>query len=103
MEFIETPTFTRAITTLLADDEYAHMQIALVQNPSLGDVIRGGGGLRKLRYAVSGRGKRGGIRVIYYWFKDAHQIYMLLAYAKSVKDTLTAQELSVLSELVKEL
>jgi hypothetical protein len=103
VEFIETPTFTRAITTLLADDEYAHMQIALVQNPSLGDVIRGGGGLRKLRYAVSGRGKRGGIRVIYYWFKDAHQIYMLLAYAKSVKDTLTAQELSVLSELVKEL
>jgi hypothetical protein len=65
VEFIETPTFTRAITSLLADDDYAHMQIALVQNPSLGDVIRGGRGLRKLRYAVSGRGKRGGIRVIY--------------------------------------
>ena len=103
MEFIETPTFTRAITSLLADDDYAHMQIALVQNPSLGDVIRGGGGLRKLRYAVSGRGKRGGIRVIYYWLKDESQIYMLLAYAKSVKDTLNAQELAVLSELVKEL
>lgn len=103
MEFIETPTFTRAITSLLADDNYAHMQIALVQNPSLGDVIRGGGGLRKLRYAVSGRGKRGGIRVIYYWLKDESQIYMLLAYAKSVKDTLNAQELAVLSELVKEL
>mgnify|MGYP000337807233 CR=1 FL=1 len=103
MEFIETPTFTRAITSLLADDNYAHMQIALVQNPSLGDVIRGGGGLRKLRYAVSGRGKRGGIRVIYYWLKDENQTYMLLAYAKSVKDTLNAQELAVLSELVKEL
>ena len=103
MEFIETPTFTRAITSLLADDDYAHMQIALVQNPSLGDVIRGGGGLRKLRYAVSGRGKRGGIRVIYYWLKDESQIYMLLAYAKSVKDTLNAQELAVLNQLVKEL
>ena len=73
------------------------------QNPALGDVVRGGGGIRKLRYAVTGRGKRGGIRVIYYWLKDDCQIYMLLAYAKSVKDTLTAQELSVLSELVKEL
>jgi hypothetical protein len=103
VEFIETPTFTRAITVLLADDDYAHMQIALVQNPALGDVIRGGAGIRKLRYAVSGRGKRGGIRVIYYWLKDEHQIYMLLAYAKSVKDTLTAQELAVMSELVKEL
>jgi hypothetical protein len=103
VEFIETPTFTRTITALLADDDYAHLQIALVQNPSLGDVIRGGGGIRKLRYAVSGRGKRGGIRVIYYWLKDAHQIYMLLAYAKSVKDTLTASELAVLSALVKEL
>ncbi len=103
MEFIETPTFTRAITSLLVDDDYAHMQIALVQNPSLGDVIRGGGGIRKLRYAVSGRGKRGGVRVIYYWLKDEHQIYMLLAYAKSVKDTLSAQELAVLNQLVKEL
>ena len=103
MEFIETPTFTRAITSILVDDDYAHMQIALVQNPSLGDVIRGGGGIRKLRYAVSGRGKRSGIRVIYYWLKDEHQIYMLLAYAKSVKDTLSSQELAVLNQLVKEL
>ncbi len=103
MEFIETPTFTRTITTLIADDDYAAMQIMLVENPALGDLIRGGGGIRKLRYAVRGRGKRGGLRVIYYWLKDAHQIYMLLAYAKSVRDTLTVQELKVLSELVKEL
>lgn len=103
MEFIETPTFTRAITLLMSDDAYASMQIALVQNPALGDVIRGGGGIRKLRHAQSGRGKRGGVRVIYYWLSEDHQIYMLLAYAKSVKDTLSAQELSVLRELVKEL
>jgi hypothetical protein len=103
VEFIETPTFTRGITQLLSDDEYAKLQIALVQNPALGDVIRGGGGIRKLRYALSGRGKRGGVRVIYYWLNESHQIYMLLVYAKSVKDTLTAQELSVLRECVKEL
>ena len=81
VEFIETPTFTRAITVLLTDDDYGRMQIALVQNPTLGDVIR----------------------VIYYWLKDEGQIYMLLAYAKSVKDSLTAQELAVLNQLVKEL
>jgi hypothetical protein len=103
VEFIETPTFTRAITALLSDDDYAHLQIALLQNPGLGDVIRGGSGIRKLRFALSGRGKRGGIRVIYYWRKDAYQIYLLLAYAKSVKDTLTDEQLAVLSELVKEL
>lgn len=101
MEFIETPTFTRGITQLLSDDEYAKLQIALMQNPALGDVIRGGGGIRKLRYALSGRGKRGGVRMIYYWLNETHQIYMLLAYAKSVKDTLNAQELSVLREFVK--
>lgn len=103
MEFIETPTFTRAITLLLTDDDYATLQIALVRNPQLGDVIRGSGGIRKLRHAASGRGKRGGMRVIYYWLKQDHQIYMLLAYAKSVKDTLNAQELAVLREWVKEL
>jgi hypothetical protein len=103
VEFIETPTFTRAITALLSDDDYVHLQIALLQNPALGDVIRGGSGIRKLRFALSGRGKRGGIRVIYYWRKDEYQIYMLLAYAKSVKDTLTDAQLAVLRELVKEL
>ena len=51
MEFIETPTFTRTITVLLSDDSYAQMQMALVKNPALGDLIRGGGGIRKLRYA----------------------------------------------------
>lgn len=103
MEFIETPTFTRAITALLSDDDYASLQMVLVQDPARGDVIRGSGGLRKLRYAVSGRGKRGGIRVIYYWVKNDGQIYMLLAYAKSVKDTLTTQELMIMCEWVKEL
>ena len=103
MEFIETSTFTRLLEGLLTDDEYAGLQSVLVENPELGDIIRGGGGIRKLRHALSGRGKSGGVRVIYYWLRDDGQIYMLLIYPKSKKDTLTAQEIAVLRDLVKEL
>ncbi len=103
MEFIETPTFTRTITVLLSDDSYAQMQMVLVENPALGDLIRGGGGIRKLRYAVQGRGKSAGVRVIYYWLKDEFQIYLLLAYPKSAKDSLTDKEVALLYDLVKEL
>jgi hypothetical protein len=103
VEFIETPTFTRTITVLLSDDSYAQMQMALVENPALGDLIRGGGGIRKLRFAVQGRGKSAGVRVIYYWLKDEFQIYLLLAYPKSAKDTLTDKEVALLYDLVKEL
>lgn len=103
MEFIETPTFTRLLSGLLTDDEYAGLQGVLVENPAAGDIIRGGGGIRKLRHALPGRGKSGGVRVIYYWLRDDGQIYMLLIYPKSKKGTLTDQEVAVLRELVKEL
>lgn len=66
MEFVETPTCTRLLTALLTDDECAGLQNFLVENPERGDIIKGGGGIRKLRYALPGRGKSGGIRVIYY-------------------------------------
>lgn len=103
MEFIETPTFTRLITALLSDDAYRGLQDELAEDPERGDIIKGGGGIRKLRYAVHGRGKSGGVRVIYYWVKDNHQIYLLVVYPKSKKDTLTDQETAILRELVKEL
>jgi hypothetical protein len=103
MEFIETPTFTRLVTQLLTDDEYRGMQNVLVEDQERGDIIQGGGGIRKLRHAVQGRGKSGGVRVIYYWVKDDHQIYMLVIYPKSKKDTLTDKEVAILRELVKEL
>ena len=103
MEFIAPPTFTRLITGLLSDDEYREMQNLLVEDPARGDLIRGGGGIRKLRYAAQGRGKSGGIRAIYYWIRDDHQIYMLVAYPKSKKDNLTDQETAILREFVKEL
>jgi hypothetical protein len=103
IEFIETPTFTRMITALLTDDEYWGLQYVLMENPERGEIIQGGGGIRKLRYAVQGRGKSGGIRVIYYWIKDNDQIYMLVAYPKSKKDDLTDKETAVLRRYVKEL
>lgn len=103
MEFIETPTFTRLLSGLLTDDEYAGLQHVLVANPQQGDIIKGGGGIRKLRYALPGRGKSAGVRVIYYWLREDGQIYMLLIYPKSRKDDLTERETAVLREFVKEL
>jgi len=103
MEFIETPTFTRLITELLPDDDYRLLQTELMENPEKGALIRHGGGIRKVRFAAQGKGKSGGIRVIYYWLTDDHQIYMLLAYPKSKKDTLSNEETKILRDLVKEL
>lgn len=103
MIFIETSTFTRLISELLADDDYAKLQEELVRRPDIGDLIKDGGGIRKVRWKRSGTGKSGGIRVIYYWLTEDHQILMLVAYPKSIKDSLTAQETAVLRKLVKEL
>ena len=103
MEFIETPTFTRLVIALLSDDEYRELQNTLVEDPARGVLVKGGGGIRKLRYAISGQGKSGGVRVIYYWLKDRDQIYMLVAYPKSKKDNLSDRETAILREFVKEL
>ena len=86
--FVETPTFTRLIVALLSDDEYAALQADLAANPERGDLIRGGGGIRKLRWAA---------------IRQDGRILMLLAYPKSRKDTLTATETATLRRLVKEL
>ena len=92
MIFIETSVFTRQVRELLTDDEYAAFQITLAANPLGGDVIQGTGGLRKVRVAVKGRGKRGGARVIYYYVSSAAQIRLLLIYVKGRKDDLSAAE-----------
>jgi hypothetical protein len=89
MLFIETPTFTRLITSLLEDDEYSRLQVELVKRPDAGDLIKDGGGIRKLRWKRAGTGKSGGIRVIYYWITEDEQILLLVAYPKSTKDNLT--------------
>lgn len=101
--FIETPTFTRLITELLDDDEYSKLQAELVKRPDVGNLIKNGGSIRKLRWKRAGTGKSGGIRVIYYWITEDNQIFMLVAYPKSVKDNLTDRETAILRNLVKEL
>lgn len=103
MEFIETAVFSRLLQTLLTDEDFHRMQLVLMADPAAGALIRGGGGIRKLRYALPGRGKSGGVRVIYYWASARGQIYLLLIYPKSEKDTLSDREVSILRDLVKEL
>jgi hypothetical protein len=102
MEIIETPIFTRRIKDILSDDEYSQLQWALVINPEAGSLISGGKGLRKLRWAIPGKGKRGGLRILYYWYTQDEKIYMLLPYKKSEQGDLTKEQLKILSGYVKE-
>ena len=102
MVFVETPIFTKLVRDLLPDDDYRVLQQALVLRPEAGDVIPGSGGLRKIRWNVAGRGKRGGIRVIYYWDIPDDIIYMLLVYKKAKQEDLTPKQLKALRNLVKE-
>jgi mRNA-degrading endonuclease RelE of RelBE toxin-antitoxin system len=101
VEFIETPIFTKEIIRLLPEDSYRRLQFALFLRPDAGDVIRGSGGLRKIRWEIPGRGKRGGLRVIYYW-DAANRIYMLLPYKKNEQEDLTPAQLKQLRAIVKE-
>ena len=102
MRFVETPVFTAGVTSLLSDEEYRQLQLALVSRPEQGALIRGSGGLRKLRWGARGHGKRGGVRVIYYWHPGEQFLYMLLIYAKARQDDLTPSQARVLRRLVKE-
>lgn len=102
MEIIETPIFTRKIKDALSDDEYGKLQWALVINPEAGTVIPGSKGLRKLRWVIAGRGKRGGLRIIYYWYVRDDKIYMLFPYVKSAQADLTREQIKILCDYVKE-
>ena len=102
MVILETPIFTRQITALISDDSYAELQQTIRLDPETGAIISGSGGLRKIRWQAEGRGKRGGIRVIYYWHVPGDQTYMLLAYAKNQQSDLTPKQKQVLKQLVEE-
>lgn len=101
MLFIETSTFTKLIRSLISDDDYRRLQEILLMRPEAGSLIKGGGGLRKIRWRISGKGKRGGLRVIYYWDKPEDSFYMLMVYKKSKKEDLTRNQLKVLRRLVE--
>ncbi len=102
MIFIETSTFTNLIGTYLSDDEYLGLQRFLLKYPDAGAIIRGTGGVRKLRWGISGKGKRGGIRVIYYWKRRDDEIWLLTVYGKSERDTIPSHILRQIAEEIKD-
>jgi hypothetical protein len=102
MRFVETPIFTKVIDRLIDDEAYRSLQIALILRPEQGPVIRGGSGVRKLRWARPGGGKSGGLRVIYYWAPAEEAFYMLYAYAKKEQGDLTPAQTRALGQLVRE-
>ena len=101
MRFVETPIFTKEVCDLLDDDDYRALQLALIFRPEQGAVIPGSGGLRKLRWGGKGRGKRGGLRIIYYQEKEEDTFYMLFVYQKNEQEDLTPTQLRVLGRLVR--
>jgi hypothetical protein len=101
MVIIETTFFTRQIQRLLTDEEYRQLQADLVNHPEKGEIIQGSGGLRKTRWSIQGRGKRGGIRVIYYWVVMQDRLLMLMAYAKNEQENLTPEQVKILRQIVE--
>jgi hypothetical protein len=102
MIFVELPVFTRVAAGLFEDDALQDIQEMLLADPEAGDVIPGGGGLRKLRVALPGRGKRGGARVIYYWWAKREHCYLVYAYAKNEQSDLTRDQLKQLARIMKQ-
>lgn len=102
MRLVETPVFTKRVKDLLPDEDYRALQIALLLRPEQGPLIKGGAGLRKVRWAPRGFGKRGGLRVIYFWRPVDQAFYMLFAYAKTEQEDLTPDQLRVLARVVGE-
>ena len=88
LTFVETRLFTSLVQQYLSDDEYSALQREVTANPEAGDVIRGSGGVRKLRWGVSGRGKRGGLRIIYYLRPRHGEVWMLTLHAKNEADSI---------------
>ena len=101
--FLESPLFTRLLGDYLADESYRELQRALLENPEMGDLMPGTGGFRKVRWqdARRGKGKRGGLRVIYYCLVADHQIWFFTLYDKDEAADLTAEEKKVLKKAIQ--
>jgi hypothetical protein len=103
MEFIEAPAFTRYLSEYLDDEAYRALQQELARKPEAGDLMPGTGGFRKVRWADKrrGKGRRGGLRVIYYHFAADHQIWLMTLYGKNATVDLTPGEKKVLKAAIE--
>ena len=102
MIFIETTAFTKQVSALLKPVEYQDLQMMLLVRPDAGSIIRGSGGIRKVRWSYRGGGKRGGVRVIYYWAVSEEKILMLMMYLKNVQDNLSPAQVRLLRSIVED-
>ena len=102
MLFIEAPKFTELVKEHLSDDEYAALQWMLLERPDAGPIVPGSGGVRKLRWGLRGRGKRGGIGVTYYWKTADDEIWLLTLYAKNVQENIPAHLLKQIAQEIND-
>jgi len=100
MEFIEATAFTKYVYDYLSEDEYAGLQSFLLQYPEAGNIVRGSGGVRKIRWGMFGKGKSGGVRVIYYFKRQDDEIWMLTIYSKNETESIPAH---ILRQIAKEI
>jgi hypothetical protein len=102
MEFVEAPAFSRYVADYLEDDAYRAFQLSLAENPVVGDVMPGTGGFRKVRWADPrrGKGRRGGLRIIYFYFESERQIWLMTLYDKSEVSDLSAREKKMLKTAI---
>lgn len=103
MVFVETNLFSKLLSGYLSDEEYRRLQNHLIEQPDAGALIRGSGGVRKVRWSSGGKGKSGGVRVIYYWAKPDAQTFLLTIYGKGEKENLSAGDLKKIVKLLEEL
>lgn len=103
MTFVETSIFTKNLAKYLQDEEYWRLQIYLMNQPDTGDIIQGTGGLRKLRWLAKGKGKRGGVRIIYYWKTHVHKVYLMSIYAKNEVTNLSTKDKKILKQMLEDL
>jgi hypothetical protein len=103
MEFIEAPAFSRYLSAYMNDSNYSDLQARLEANPELGDIMPGTGGFRKLRWADArrGKGRRGGLRIIYYYFHSTYQIWLMTVYDKDEASDLTSREKKALKTAIE--